>query len=111
MGPRATRFCRILCFSRIILTFVEVCESSNITSCIYERPEVNPALTLPATMTYTHTGVMTSQTACSLACCSRESFCAGFVYEKGSKTCLMAIKVIVILYFAVHFCQLDSGIV
>ena len=103
MGPRATCFCRLLIFSRIILTLVEVCESSNITSCVYERPDVNHALTLPATVTYTYTGVMTSQTACSLACCSKESSCAGFVYEKGSKTCLMAVKVIVIFNLILLF--------
>ena len=105
MGPRATCCCRLLFFGRIILTLVEVCESNNITSCIYERPEVNPALSLPATVTYTYTGVMTSQTACSLTCCSKESFCAGFVYEKGSKKCLMAIKVtlIVLFYLSILF--------
>ena len=93
MANKAGWFCRILFISQIIYGLLDVCESSNVTSCIYERPEVNPALTLPGTVTYTYTGVMTSQTACSLVCCSKDSTCAGFVYDKGRKTCLMALEV------------------
>ena len=94
MTTRTACFCKILLLSQFIYGLLEVCESNNVTSCMYKRPEVNPDLTLPATVTFTYTGVMTSQTACSLVCCSKDSTCAGFAYDKGSNTCLMAIEVI-----------------
>ena len=95
MASRDGRFCRFFLLSQIIYSLLEVSESSNMISCMYEKTEVNSELTLPATVTHKYTGVMTSQTTCSLACCSKVSTCAGFVYDKRTETCLLAVEVMI----------------
>ena len=87
--------CRILFCNHIIHLLLGVSAFRNTRNCTYEKQEGNPYLTLPATVTYTHAGVITSQTECATECCYREVSCAGFTYEMGSKTCLMAVKVII----------------
>ena len=90
-------FCKISLCSQIIHLLLGASAFNNTARCTYEKPVANPSLTLPATVTYTYTGAITSQTECATECCSKEGSCAGFTYVMGSKTCLMAVKVRVIL--------------